>query len=320
MCELFYFENPYDALSNEQSKFADNINASIPFSIPDNSIGIEKRQFMNKKRLTSKDDINQNNLEDVNCETQKYLELNEEEEEMNNSEKIYEFMNTIKKNKKGVSFNNMPKKYSNEMLDLKKTKNSKKVYIFNENENENEKSKTDKQKLPIILKNKEDTQGNKCTILNGETNAHTGEPNPPNNPKDNTNNPEIPEKKVLNTNLENLASKNKALNSNIKEKDKKIESSENNTEQFLQSSEEKLKEILEEKQYNDSVQDEEDIEDIEDNYDNNYDPQSILPSHSNELGNNDDEFLNISLSDVETNKKQYKCEDNQDDDCDDQLN
>ena len=166
---------------------------------------------------------------------------------------------------------------------------------------ENEQLKLlEEQNLSLILKNKENPQANKLNTLNRETNAHTGKSYASNDSKNNTqNNPETL-----------LEPENKLLNSNIKEEDKIIENLEKKTKELLECNKEKLEEIIKEKQQNNSLQDE---EDIENNYDDNYDPLSILPNQSNGLDNND-EMLNISFPNVESNKKQYNGERNQDDD------
>ena len=314
MYDFYELNSPYEELNVEHNVLADNINEVIPFSISDNSTGTgsEEKQFTNKKRIKNKDELKINSLErkkDIDfCESQKCIELNEEEER-DNTENIKGLKCQNKKTQKAIA-----KKYSNDRLDSltgQRAINSK----FTENvsfKSENEKIKLlEEQNLSPILKNKENPQAHKLNTLNRETNAHTGKSNLLNDSQNNTqNNPETLEKKVINTNLGNLESENKSLNNNIKEEDKKIENSEKKSEKLLESNKEELEKIKEEKQQNDSLQDE---KDIEDNYDDNYDPQSILPNQSNGLDNKD-ELLNISLSNVETNKKQYNGEGNQDDD------
>ena len=314
MCDLF------EEFDCEHNKLADNLYEVIPFSISDNSTGSEERQFTNKKRIKSRDDINENSLEeqkDVELfESSKDIELNEEEEK-DKSEKTPTYINKIKKSNKNTDINNFISRYSNERADLL-TGQSKKVSKFTKNVSfvsENDKLKLlEKQNLPLNTKNKTNPKGNVLITLNGETNSHTGDPDSPNDSKKNTqNNPEIPEKKVLGNGLGILVSENKTLNTKIKKENKKID---NKSKDFLESKKEVLEEIILEKSQNDSLQNE---EDLEDKYDDNYDPQSILPSHSNEFNNND-ELLNVSFSNVESNKKQYNHETNHDDDCENKTN
>ena len=81
MFNFYEIKSLYEELECEQNKLVDNINEVIPFSISDNSTGSEERA--NKKKIKNKDDI-----KDIEfCESQKCIELNEEEER-NNSENI----------------------------------------------------------------------------------------------------------------------------------------------------------------------------------------------------------------------------------------
>ena len=154
--------------------------------------------------------------------------------------------------------------------------------------------------MGIISQNKEkNPPENKIISLNGETKAHTGDKS------------ENHKKIVLNSIVVgDIKSENKSLGIKIKEENSEIKSEiivENNKE-------EKSEEIQKEKEENSQKENEANYfpqntyalqvdEDIEENYD----IENIIPNQSKDLGNND-ELFNISLSNVDCNKDQYKCD------------
>ena len=174
MCNMDELISPYDQLSFEKSNLADKINEIIPFSISDNSTGSEESQFMNKKRLKGKDDINKSELKEQDIESfksQKCIELYEEEKkDYSENKKTLKYKDKNKKtNKKLLSqncsrdlLNIEPNNALNKCFITQKRKidTKKEVSKFCENlsvKYENEKLK-DEQNTKSILKNKENPQ------------------------------------------------------------------------------------------------------------------------------------------------------------------
>ena len=335
MCEIDEFNSPYDQLSmdfNADNILADKINENIPFSISDNSTGSEDNILMNKKRINKKNHINKKSIEeqkDINpFESQNSIELNEEEKEIikeSNSgdkktlkyTKKNNYLNKNKKNKINSICNFTTKNYSNEigLLNLenknilskksftqkdeihqqKRTKYSKNESFKFENENIIEEN------MGIISQNKEkNPPENKIISLNGETKAHTGDKS------------ENHKKIALNTIVVgDIKSENKSLGIKIKEEEKEKEKSEIIVEN---NKEEKSEEIKKEKEEN--PQKENEINyfpqhtytlQVDKDIEENYDIENIIPNQSKDLGNND-ELFNISLSNIDCNKDQYKCD------------
>ena len=306
MCDYDELNSPYEQLSLEQNNLADNINEIIPFSISDNSTGSEESQFMNKKRIRNKDNINKsgfNEQKDIESfKSQKCIELYEEEKK-NYSENI---KTKNKKVKKDLYSNATSRSGSSDRLDLlnfekdkcfnaEKRINSKTVSKYYENENEYENKKLiEEPRVKITLKNKENPQ--LLISLNKEKNDHIEDMISHKNSKYITKNkPESFQINVLDKYSGNMVSENIPGNIEIEEKKSK---------NLQEKSEEKTEKIKEEQLNNDFLQDE---ENFEESYDSNYDPQSIFPKQSNELGN-DDELLNISLSNVVCNEEKYNSE------------
>ena len=334
MCEIDEFNSPYDQLSmdfNADNILADKINENIPFSISDNSTGSEDNILMNKKRINKKNHINKKSIEeqkDINpFESQNSIELNEEEKEsikesnLGNKKTLQytkknNYLNKNKKNKINSICNFTTKNYSNEigLLNLenknnlsnksftqkdeihqqKRTKYSKNESFKFENENFIEEN------MGIISQNKEkNPPENKIISLNGETKAHTGDKS------------ENHKKIVLNSIVVgDIKSENKSLGIKIKEENSEIKSEiivENNKE-------EKSEEIKKEKEENSQKENEINYFpqhtyalQVDEDIDENYDIENIIPNQSKDLGNND-ELFNISLSNVDCNKDQYKCD------------
>ena len=301
---------------------------------------INKKNHINKKSIEEQKDIKP-------FESQNSIELNEEEKEsikesnLGNKKTLQytkknNYLNKNKKNKINSICNFTTKNYSNEigLLNLenknilskksftqkdeihqqkilskksftqkdeihqqKRTKYSKNESFKFENENFIEEN------IGIISQNKEKNQPeNKIISLNGETKTHTGDKS------------ENHKKIVLNSIVVgDIKSENKSLGIKIKEEEK--ENSEIKYEIIVENNkEEKSEEIKKEKEENPQKENEINYfpqhtytlqvdEDIEENYD----IENIIPNQSKDLGNND-ELFNISLSNVDCNKDQYKCD------------
>ena len=328
----------YDQLNFEKNDLAANIDEKIPISISDNSTGSEENQFMNKKRIKIKDDINKNELKEQeqdieSSKSNKSIELYEEEKnDYSENKKNLKCNNKNKKNKKNILSNAISKNCSRDkqyLLNLeqnnvlnkcfitqkRKIDTKKEVSKFCENlsvKYENEKLK-DEQNSKSILKNKENPQ--LLISLKGETNVHTGGVISQNHSKNMIQN--RPESLKAKVEVQYLGDN---VSENISGKRKKIEILEKKSGKFQEINEEKseLEEIKEQKQKQINDDSNQDEEDIEENYDDNYDPQNIFPNQSSELGNNGniDELLNISLSNFNCNIEKYNCEINNDDNYD----